>query len=91
VSQTWNRKVPARFYAMSPMLADYDPGTLTGFYIICLAGMVVVFCLVGAGVSALMKSSKAARRWMIAAGVCIALAVLVVVAEICLAKRIGLP
>jgi hypothetical protein len=75
---------------MPAMFADFDPGTLTGFYAFCLTGICVIFCVIGAGVSRLMQSNKAAARWMLAAGVCLVLGLIVAVSAISFGKRLGL-
>jgi len=75
---------------MPVMLADYDPGTLTGAYIFFLAALIVIFCLICAGVMTLTKNWRAVRRWMIAAGICIGLAILLICLAISFAKQFHL-
>jgi hypothetical protein len=61
---------------MPVMLADYDPGTLTGFYLLVLGGVGVAFCLALAGITALFKKRRVARGFLIAGGVVFGLAIL---------------
>jgi hypothetical protein len=49
------------------IIADYDPGTLTGFYIMVLTAGIVIICLFVAGVSLCMKSRRIAIRSVIMA------------------------
>jgi len=70
---------------MPVMLADYDPGTLTGFYILLLSGLGATLCLIFAGVMMLLKNWRAVRGWLIAAGVVFGLAILL----FCLAIGFG--
>jgi len=72
------------------MLADYDPGTLTGFYLVLLSGVGVVFCLVLAGVTALLKERRVARGFLIAAGVVFGVGILLCFLSVALGKRLGL-
>jgi hypothetical protein len=75
---------------MPVMIADFDPGTLTGFYIILLAGVLVAFCLVCAAVMLLARNSRAARAWAKVAGVVLALAAAGVILDICLVRVLHL-
>ena len=54
--------------SMRMMLADYGPGTLTGFYIAVLGGVVIVVCLLFAGLAAWFKEKRIARRSLMTAG-----------------------
>jgi hypothetical protein len=72
------------------MLADYDPGTLTGFYIVLLSGLGVVFCLGLAGVTALFKERGVARGFLIAAGVIFGLGILLCCLSVALGKTLHL-
>jgi hypothetical protein len=67
------------------MFADYGPGGLTSVYLQILGGLGVAFCLALAGVMALVKERRAARGFLIAAGVVFVLAILLA----CLAKGLG--
>jgi len=67
------------------MFADYDPGTLTGFYVLLLGGIGVAICLALAGVMALFKERRVARGFLIAAGGVFGLAIVLV----CLAIAFG--
>jgi hypothetical protein len=75
---------------MAVMLADYDPGTLTGLYVLLLAGLGVGFCLVLAAVLALGKERRAARGFLIAAGAVACVAILLVCLAVALGKRFHL-
>ncbi len=70
---------------MRVILADYDPGTLTGFYLLVLGGAGVAFCLALAGVTTLFKARGVARGFLIAGGVVFGLAILL----FCLAIGFG--
>jgi len=75
---------------MTVMLADYDPGTLTGFSILLLAGLGVAFCLALAGILALGKERRVARAFLIAAGVIVCAAILFACLAVALGKRLHL-
>jgi hypothetical protein len=53
---------------MTLLLADFDPGALTGAYGLLLAAISAALCLVVAGVLALWKQRPLARYFLIAAG-----------------------
>jgi hypothetical protein len=75
---------------MTVMLADYNPGTLSGFYFLLLAGLGVVFCLALAGVLALCKARRVARGFLIAAGVIFCAGILFACLAVALGKRLHL-
>ena len=68
------------------MLADFDPGTLTGFYIVFFSGGIVALCLLGALVLFLAKQGGAARTLATVAGGVFCLAVFGVLLDIFLVK-----
>jgi hypothetical protein len=70
------------------MFADYDPGTLTGFYLLVLGGVGVAFCLALAGVTALFKERRVARGFLIAGGVVLGLVILLFCFAIGFGKRL---
>lgn len=49
------------------IFADYDPGTLTGFYVLLLSEVVFVFCILGAGLCLLLGNRQALKKWGFAA------------------------
>jgi len=65
------------FEIVPVMLADFDPGTLTGFYILLIGGIGAVFCLALAIVTAMFKRKRVARGFLIAGGVVFAAAILI--------------
>ena len=75
---------------MGIMLADYDPGYLTGFYILFLTAVVIIICFLGAAAMLLMKKTRAFRKWMIAAGICFALGTLLFLLAITYGKTVHL-
>ena len=62
------------------MLADFPDGTLTGTYALVVALPAVVICSVGAWLTRRAQRPRAFRAWLIAAGVCAAAWVGLVVA-----------
>jgi hypothetical protein len=71
---------------MAVMLADFDPGTLTAFYIVCGAGLVAVFCLI-CGVTVLcFKKWEAFLCWLAGAGIVVGLGFLLGFLSIVFAK-----
>ncbi len=75
---------------MTAILADFDPGTLTGFYALLLSGLGVVFCLALAGMLALGKNKGAARRSLLAAGAVAIAGVLLAWLAVALGQRLHL-
>ena len=71
------------------MLADFDPGTLTGFYIVLLGGFAVIFSLICGIVMRLLNKPKAYSRWLATAGVFIVLGTLLAVLSIHFGKIFG--
>ena len=51
---------------MRIILADYDPGTLTGFYVAFMGGIAVVFCILGSIVCLLLGNRQALKKWALA-------------------------
>jgi hypothetical protein len=76
---------------MPAMFADLFPGAATAIVILFTGGIICVFCLIGAGLLALMKCGRAAAGLMITAGVCIGVAIIIIGVELCLAKAHGWP
>ncbi len=76
---------------MPIMFADYDPGTLTGFYIACLGCLAVGSCVIAAIALLFSGSKKAAGQCLKVAGACVVATIVVVVLEIGVAKSTGLP
>ena len=77
-------------HSMTAILADFDPGTLTGFYALLLSGLGVVFCLALAGMLALGKNKGAARRSLLAAGAVAIAGVLLAWLAVALGQRLHL-
>jgi hypothetical protein len=75
---------------MPVMLADFDPGTLTAFYIICGAGLVASACLIVGVIVLCFKKWQAFLCWLAAAGAFIVLGVLFAILAIVFAKRFNL-
>ena len=73
------------------ILADFDPGTLTGFFIALLFGVVFGGCLIFAGVMSLMKKQKIARELLTAAGICFAIGAVLLFLALSLGKELHLP
>jgi len=57
--------------ALAVIFADYDPGTLTAFYIIILAGVLALFLLVIAGLLYCFKARPVAAGFLLVAGLCV--------------------
>jgi hypothetical protein len=72
---------------MPIMLADYDPGTLTGFYVFCLFGLAAGFCLICGGVMMVFKKWQAFRRWIFVAGIAVVLGILLASLAVAFGKR----
>lgn len=75
---------------MPVMLADFDPGTLTAFYIVCCAGVIAAVCLVCSLVLLALKKRKAFFSCLAAAGIFIVLGVLFAILSASFGKRFGL-
>ena len=75
---------------MQVLLADYDPGSLTAFYLFVGAGFLIALALVGAGVTTLRKDHKSARFYFIAAAVCAGVALMLVVLALIFGKDLHL-
>jgi hypothetical protein len=68
-------------------LADYPTGTLTGIYAGAFTIGAALVCLFIASGMRMADSPRAARRWLIAAGVCVVLCVV----SFIVARILGLP
>ena len=55
---------------MPVILADFDPGTLTGFFIVVIFSSLVAICLIAALVTYLLRQRENARGLLVAAGIC---------------------
>ena len=55
----------------SIIIADYDSGTLTGFYIMFLTVALVLICLPVAGLLFSVRYRTAAKIFLIVAGLCL--------------------
>jgi uncharacterized protein (TIGR03382 family) len=75
---------------MTAMLADFDPAMLPGFYVLLLAGAGIIFCLALAGVLALGRERRAARGFLIAAGLVTCVGILLARIAVALGKRFHL-
>ncbi len=75
---------------MMVILADYDPGTLTGFYTLVLLVPILIVCLICAASSALLKKWQAFRRWMTAVFVVFSIAILLAWLEHAFAEQLHL-
>jgi len=75
---------------MPAMLADFDPGVLTGMLIVMFFGFIVVACLIGAGVMSLMKKLEAAVGLLTAASTCFGIGVVLFILDMVLSKRFHL-
>lgn len=69
-----------------PIFADFDPGTLTGFYIVFLSGVSIGLFLLGSVVMLIVKQAGAARGFAIAAGIVLCLGIAGVLLDIFLVK-----
>jgi len=72
------------------MLADFDAGTLTAFYIICGAGLVAGLCLIVGVIVLCFKKWEAFLCWLAGAGTIILLGILIAVLAIVFARRFNL-
>jgi len=68
------------------LLADFDPGTLTAFYIVLLSGAIVAVCLLGAALMFVLKQAVAARSLAILGGGVFCLGVFAVLLDFVLVK-----
>ena len=75
---------------MPVMLADFDPGTLTGMLIVVLFGLVVIVCLIAAGVASLAKKQEAARGLFTVAGITFAIGAFLFILALSLGKKFHL-
>jgi hypothetical protein len=75
---------------MHVMLADFDPGTLTAFYVICGAGVVAAICLVCGLVMVVLKKRKACFSWLSTAVIFVVLGILLAILSVSFGKRLGL-
>jgi len=57
--------------ALSLIIADYDPGTLTASYVIFLTIALVLLCLVAAGVLLCANDRRSVGRLLMVAGICL--------------------
>jgi hypothetical protein len=69
------------------IVADFDPGTLTGFGAVVLTIALVTVLSLGAGAAFCLKSPKAARGFLIAAAICAVAGICVAVAIIWLSQE----
>jgi hypothetical protein len=72
------------------MLADFDPAMLVVVPVFLIAGAGIIFCLASAGVLARGKERRAARGFLIAAGVVACVGVLLARLAVALSKRFQL-
>ena len=75
---------------MPVILSDFDPGTLTGFFIVMLFGLVVMGCLVAAGVAFWAKKQQAVRGLLTASGISFAIGVLLFILALSFGKTFHL-
>ncbi len=73
------------------MLADYEPGTLTALYIVCLGGLCVLVSVILAVGLRLLGHRERAGRFIKAAFVFVWIFVIVVLFETLFTKKLGLP
>jgi glucan phosphoethanolaminetransferase (alkaline phosphatase superfamily) len=74
-------------YPFSVILADFDPGTLTAFYIMLLTVGLVLFCLFISGLLFCMKNRRIAGRVLTVAGICFAVGLIAAVVIIWLSQK----
>jgi hypothetical protein len=72
---------------LAVMFADYDPGTLTGFYAIVLTVGIVILLSIIAGLAYCLKAPRIGRGLLIAAGVSFFIGICVAVAVIWLSHK----
>lgn len=72
---------PVEIYTM------FDPGSLIAVFIMLVTGLFVAICVIGTFIAWLLKRRETARKFSIAAGVC----VLAGFALVCLAVALGSP
>jgi hypothetical protein len=76
---------------MRPLLADFDPGTLTAFCSAFSAAVFIAIGLVGGGLSLLMKQRKAARYFFYTAAVLTGVAFLLACFALSIGKHFNWP
>jgi hypothetical protein len=74
--------------AFSAIVADFDPGTLSAFYIMLLTMALVLLCLLLAGASFFARQRRTAVRFLSVAGICFVVGVSVAIRGIWL-SRVG--
>jgi hypothetical protein len=71
---------------MHPLLADFEPGTLTALYIFAIGGLVIAVALLGSGLVARKTDRKAARFYLMTAAVCCGLSLLLILVAMAFGK-----
>ncbi len=69
------------------IIADYDPGTLTGFYVVLLTAAVVLICLAVSGILFCLKFRRTAIASVILAGIGLLIGVIAAFLVIWLSQR----
>lgn len=71
---------------MHPLVADFDPGTLTALYIFAIAGLVIAAALVGSGLATRKRDRKAAKFYLMTAAVCCGASLLLILVAMAFGK-----
>lgn len=74
--------------AFSAIIADFNPGTLSAFFIMILTVALTLLSLVGAGLSLFARDRQITVRLLITAGVCFVVGLSVAICGIWL-SRVG--